>query len=309
MLEGLVEAEATSMGWGLIPWIQKRITENNASLQSPEEAPEEEEDSSGFILKDGLGGGFNQGQMSQDDEDEEDSPYYTGPQVDYTGATPGGTVDEENPMIDGPEGSTLINAMKSIFAGNDGEIDPVTEAYGDSKGGGSILAGTKEGPGIPTKDKTGSKVYSDQSNSLLRNARKLLQKNPDLRKKGALDKHVKNAQENAQKSAADIERRFELGEINRFERNRENRKLRRAVQKGGFSKDILGEYKQGAKGPTGKAMGMLKKLMEISAQGNAMGEYEGEDGGGGDEYYEEAPESFNQVLNLNSIYDPRGGNK
>tara|TARA_R110000824_G_scaffold69214_2_gene178318 strand:- start:6591 stop:7481 length:891 start_codon:yes stop_codon:yes gene_type:complete len=296
------------MGWGLIPWMQKRISENNASLQSPEEVPEEEEDSSGYFGDD-LSGGFNQEQMTKDEEDEEDSPNYTGPQVDYTGATPGGTVDEENPMIDGPEGSTLINAMKSIFAGNDGEIDPVTKAYGDSKGGGSILAGTKEGPGIPTKDKTGSKVYSDQSNSLLRNARKLLQKNPDLRKKGALDKHVKNAQENAQRSAADIERRFELGEINRFERNRENRKLRRAVQKGGFSKDILGEHKQGAKGPTGKAMGMLKKLLEISAQGNAMGGYEGEDGGGGDEYYEEAPESFNQVLNLNSIYDPRSGNK
>ena len=305
MLEGLVEAEATSMGWGLIPWMQKRISENNASLQSPEEVPEEEEDSSGYFGDD-LSGGFNQEQMTKD---EEDSPNYTGPQVDYTGATPGGTVDEVNQMIDGPEGSTLINAMKSIFAGNDGEIDPVTKAYGDSKGGGSILAGTKEGPGIPTKDKTGSKVYSDQSNSLLRNARKLLQKNPDLRKKGALDKHVKNAQENAQRSAADIERRFELGEINRFERNRENRKLRRAVQKGGFSKDILGEHKQGAKGPTGKAMGMLKKLLEISAQGNAMGGYEGEDGGGGDEYYEEAPESFNQVLNLNSIYDPRSGNK
>ena len=304
MLEGLVEAEATSMGWGLIPWMQKRISENNASLQSPEEVPEEEEDSSGYFGDD-LSGGFNQGQTSQEDEDEEGSPNYTGPQVDYTG----GTVDEVNQMIDGPEGSTLINAMKSIFAGNDGEIDPVTKAYGDSKGGGSILAGTKEGPGIPTKDKTGSKVYSDQSNSLLRNARKLLQKNPDLRKKGALDKHVKNAQENAQRSAADIERRFELGEINRFERNRENRKLRRAVQKGGFSKDILGEHKQGAKGPTGKAMGMLKKLLEISAQGNAMGGYEGEDGGGGDEYYEEAPESFNQVLNLNSIYDPRSGNK
>ena len=119
-------------------------------------------------------------------------------------------------------------------------------------------------------------------------------------KKTSTQKKITNFTQRAQ----DIKDRYKSGEISKFQRNRENRKLRRDAfkQKEKLSKDV----KKMTKGPLGKfTRKTLLKLKELSPAliaAKIQSDSAGEVAGGTANAW--SPTEFNQTLNLNPVTNP-----
>ena len=117
--------------------------------------------------------------------------------------------------------------------------------------------------------------------------------------------------------ANEITRKYEAGEINRFQRNRLNRQLRRDVHKSGGRKNLPENIVKNMAGPVGRFMRnlpknlagtgrMLKKyapqLLELELQKAAIDAQVGQGFSQGQQNNQ--PQGFNQSVNLNPVTNP-----
>ncbi len=120
--------------------------------------------------------------------------------------------------------------------------------------------------------------------------------------------------------ANEINRKYEAGEINRFQRNRLNRQLRRDVHKSGGRKNLPEDVVKNMAGPVGRFMRNLPKnlagagrvakeilpeLIKMELQAHAA--QSGVTPGAGQTEQNQGLQGFNQSVNLNPVSNPYYG--
>ena len=214
----------------------------------------------------------------------------------------GNRVGSKLPITDkGDVTSTKKTSTQEKPSPDYAELDPVTKAWMNNEGASSILAGTKEIPDI-TEDELPDLDEVASVDALLGARPKL--KNLENIPVSMKEKHIGLKTEGIQSRAQDISDKYSSGEINKKERNRANRALRREASRSGVKLDD--DLKGQLRGPIGKAVQKLKEAYETGMLGSALIK-KGKKPGVTPQQMAQGwtPQLFQQApLNLNPVFNP-----